>query len=158
MEGCQPNVDTKICRLAPTHRSRMTSTGVEIMTKMSSVLNVSNGSSKFEEFNLNNIEVLVDKKDQNWFQRAHIGIYLGIARIITSTTKLSEEDIRSWAFLQAEVGIYSIDSSREDAQDHDIFILLPCAHYVTVSSRKNKGNVLKKPILKTQMKNINRKF
>ena len=128
------------------------------MTKISSVLNVSNGSSKSEEFNLNNIEVLVDKKEQNWFQRAHIGKYLGIARIITSTAKLSEENIRSWAFLQAEVGIYSMDPSREDAQDHDIFISLPGALYVTVNSRKDKGNVLKKPILKTQMKNINRKF
>ena len=100
---------------------------------MSSVLNVSNGSSKSEEFNLNNIEVLVDKKEQNWFQRAHIGKYLGIARIITSTAKLSEENIRSWAFLQAEVGIYSMDPSREDAQDHDIFILLTGALYVTVN-------------------------
>ena len=71
---------------------------------MSSVLNVSNGSSKSEKFSLNDIEVLVESEEQNCFKRAHIGRYLGIAHIITSITKLSEEDIRSWAFLQAEEG------------------------------------------------------
>ena len=61
---------------------------------MSSLLNVSN-DSKSEEFNLKDIEVLVDNKEQNWFKRAHIGQYLRIAHIITSTTKLSEQDMRS---------------------------------------------------------------
>ena len=70
---------------------------------------------KPEEFNLDDIEVIVDKKEQNWFKRAHIGRYLGIACIITSTAKLSEEDIRSRAFLQAEGGIHSMDSPRKDA-------------------------------------------
>ena len=117
---------------------------------MSSVLNVSNGSSKSEEFNLNNIEVLVDKKEQNWFKRAHMLQYLRRAHIITSTTKLSEEDIRSRVFLQAEAGIYSMDPSRKDVQDHDIFILLTGALYVTVNvnSRKDKVKALKKHILK----------
>ena len=66
--------------------------------KMSSLLNVSNGS-KSKEFNLKDIKVFVDNKEQNWFKRAHIAQYLGIACIITSTTKLAEEDIRSRAFL-----------------------------------------------------------
>ena len=58
-----------------------------ITNKMSSsLLNVSNGSSKPEEFSPNDTEVLVDNKEQNWFKRAHIGQYLGIVRIITSTT------------------------------------------------------------------------
>ena len=107
--------------------------GVKIIIKMSSVLNVSNGSNKSEEFSLNNIEVLVDKKEQTQFKRAHIVQYLGIACVITSTAKLSEEDIGSRVFLQAEGGIYSMDPSREDAQDHDIFILLTGALYVTVN-------------------------
>ena len=68
----------------------------------SSLLNVSNASNKSEEFSVNDIEMLADKKEQNWFKRAHIGQYLGIARIITSNRKLSEEDKRSRAFLQAE--------------------------------------------------------
>ena len=70
--------------------------------KMSSLLNVSNGKPK--EFILNDIEVLADDKEQNWFKREHIGLYLGIAHIITSTSKLSEEDKRSRVFLQAEGG------------------------------------------------------
>ena len=68
----------------------------------SSLLNVSNASNKSEEFSVNDIEMLADKKEQNWFKRAHIGQYLGIARIITSNRKSSEEDKRSRAFLQAE--------------------------------------------------------
>ena len=115
---------------------------------MSSVLNVSNANRKSEEFSISDIEVLVDSKEQNWFKRAHIGKFLGTSRIITSTAKLSEEDIRSQTFLQAKGGIHSKDSPREDAQDHDIFISLTNALYVTVNSRKVKGKALKKHILK----------
>ena len=81
-----------------------------LQIKMSPVLNISNASSKSEEFSLKDIEVLVDNKEQNWFKRAHIGPYLGIARIIISTAKLPEENIRSQAFLQSEGAIYSMDS------------------------------------------------
>ena len=80
--------------------------------------------------------------------RAHIGWYLGIARIITSTAKLSEKDITSWAFLQAEGGSIVWTPPREDTQGHDLFISLTDALYVTVNSRKDKGKVLKKHILK----------
>ena len=45
---------------------------------------------------------LLITKDRIGLKLAYTGQYLGIARIITSTTKLSEEDIRSWTFLQAE--------------------------------------------------------
>ena len=114
---------------------------------MSSVLNVLNGS-KLEELSLNNIEVLIDSGDQRWFKRAHIGWYLGIARVITSTAKLSEEDIRSRASLRVEGGIHRIDPPREGAQDDDTFISLTGALYVTVNSRKVKSKTLKKRILK----------
>ena len=70
----------------------------EQQIKMSSLLNVSNDDSiKPEVFSLYDIEVLTDNKKQNWFKRAHIGQYLGIACITTSTSKLSEEDKRSRA-------------------------------------------------------------
>ena len=73
----------------------------EQQIKMSSVMNVSNNASrKPEEFSLKDIEV--DSKKQNWFKRAHIRQYLGIACIVTSTAKLSEEDIRSWTFPKAK--------------------------------------------------------
>ena len=58
---------------------------------MSSLLNVSNDSSKPEEFSLKDIEVLADNKEQNWFKRAHIGRYLGIARTTTSTSNYQKK-------------------------------------------------------------------
>ena len=70
------------------------------------MLDVPNASSNHEKFNIKDIEVVVDKKGHNWFKRAHIGGYLGIARIITSIDKQSEEDIRSWAFLQDDGRIH----------------------------------------------------
>ena len=51
-------------------------------------------SSKSEEFNIKDIEVLVGKEEQPWFKPAHIEKYLGIACIITSTTKLGKEETR----------------------------------------------------------------
>ena len=60
--------------------------------KMSSLLNVSNGSSKSEEFNLNNIEVFVDNKEQNWFKRARVGKFLGLVHIQRSKARLAGKD------------------------------------------------------------------
>ena len=62
----------------------MTSPGPEIIIKMSSVLNVSNGKRESKEFNLKDIEVLVDSKEQNWFKRANVGKFLGLKHIDTS--------------------------------------------------------------------------
>ena len=107
--------------------------------KDSSLLKVSNRSSKSEEFNHNDIEVIVDNKEQNWFKRAHIRQYLGIACIKTSTARLSEEDIRSRAILHADCGIHSMDAPRKDASDHDIFISLTDALYVTRKLLKRQG-------------------
>ena len=113
---------------------------------MSSLLNVSNNSSKSEGFSLKDIEVLVDSKKQPWFKRADIGKFLGIAHIITSTTNLTEEDMKSQAFLQLEDGVCSTDSSWEDAQD--MFVSLTGALYITVNPRKDKVKALKEHILK----------
>ena len=76
--------------------------GAQNLIKLSSLLNVSYGSSKSVEFNLNDIEVLVDRKEQNWFKRAHIGRYLGITHLISSIGKLPEEDVRSRSSLRVE--------------------------------------------------------
>ena len=43
-----------------------------LQIKMSSVLNISNANSKPAEFSLNDIEMLVDSEEQNWFKRAHV--------------------------------------------------------------------------------------
>ena len=87
--------------------------------------------------------MLVDSEEQNWFMREHIGRYLGIAPIIASTSKLSEEDIRSRAFLQVQGGIRSMHPAREDAQDHAIFISLTGALFVIINSQKDKGKHLR---------------
>ena len=60
---------------------------------MSSLLNVSNGSSKSEEFSLNYIEMLADITEQNWFKRAHIGKILGLKDIEPSTRGLDKREI-----------------------------------------------------------------
>ena len=57
---------------------------------MSSLLNISNGSSWPEEFSLSNIEVLVDSKEQNWSKRAHVGKFLGLKHIDTSVRGLGK--------------------------------------------------------------------
>ena len=61
----------------------------KITNKMSSsLLNVFNGSSKSEESNLKDTEVLVNDEGQHWFKRTHVGKFLGISYIATSTTNL----------------------------------------------------------------------
>ena len=115
---------------------------------MSSLLNVSNSSSKPEEFSLKDIEVLVKSEEQNWFKRYHVGNILGLVHIYRSTSKLADKDQKTQAFLQAERGCHNVTSHGEDAQDHDIFISLTGTLYVNVKSRKDKGKALKGHILK----------
>ena len=66
---------------------------------MSFALNVSNAnsSSRTKEFSPKDIEVFVDKKEQIWFKRAHVGIFLGIVNIHRSAAKLAEEDQKNRA-------------------------------------------------------------
>ena len=77
-----------------------------------------------------------------------MGKFLGLDNIHRSTAKLTDEDQKTRAFLQAEGGCHIMTPPREDAQDHDIFISLTGALYVIVNSRKDKGKALKKHILK----------
>ena len=114
---------------------------------MPSLLNVSNSSSKPEEFSLKGIEVPVDSEGQNWLKRVHVGKLLGLVNIHRSTAKLPDKDHKTRTFLQAEGGCQIMTPTREDAQDHDIFISLPGVLYVSVNSRKDKGKALKKHIL-----------
>ena len=104
---------------------------------MSSVLNVSNASSKSEEFSLKDIEVLVDIKGQNWFKRAHVGKFLGSVHIHSSMAKIADEDQKTRTSLKVEVGIHSIDPLRKDAQGHDIFLSEAGALYVLNKCRKS---------------------
>ena len=76
------------------------------------MLNASNGSGKPEEFNLKDIEVIVNGKEQNWFRRAHVGKFLGLVHIHISMSKLTDEDQKTWAFLQAGMSHYDTPQGR----------------------------------------------
>ena len=70
---------------------------------MSSQLSLLNSpcSSKPEVYNFKDIVVIVDKKYQRCFKRAHVGKYLGLVYIHRSTTKLAEKDHQTRASLEA---------------------------------------------------------
>ena len=57
---------------------------------MSSVLNVSNNSSKSQELSIKDIEMLVDSEEHNWFKRSHAGTFLGLEDIRTSLNGLEK--------------------------------------------------------------------
>ena len=57
-----------------------------------------------------------------------MGKFLVIVNIRRSTTKLADEDQKTRSFLQAEGGIHIMNTPRENAQDHDIFISLTGAN------------------------------
>ena len=115
---------------------------------MSSVLNVSNDSGKHQGFSIKDTEMLVYSKEQVWFKRAHVGKFLGLLHIHRSTSRLADEDQKKPGLLEGWGGCHDPTLPREDAQDHDIFILLTGALYVIVNSQKDKGKVLKKHTLK----------
>ena len=120
----------------------------EVQIKISSVLNVSNDSSKPQGFSIKFIKMLVDSKEQNWFKRAHVGKFLGLVHIHRTTARLADKDQKTWAFLKVEGGYHDATPPREDAQVHYIFISQTGALYVVVNSQKDKGKALKKHILK----------
>ena len=55
-----------------------------------------NDSSRPEEFSLNNIEVLVDNKEQNWFKWAYVGKNLGLVYVYRSTERSAGKDQKTW--------------------------------------------------------------
>ena len=86
---------------------------------MSSVLNVSNGRSKPEEFSIKDIEMLVDSEKQNWFKRTHVGKSLGLIDIHRSTGRLVDKYPKTQAFLKAEGGCHNATPSREDEKGQE---------------------------------------
>lgn len=54
------------------------------------------------EFKLIDIVVLLDSKEQPWFKWIRVEKCVAIAWMVTLTTKLAEEDMKSWVLLQAE--------------------------------------------------------
>ena len=60
---------------------------------MSSLLNVSNGNGKTEEFNLNNIELLADGEEQYRFKWAHVEKFVGPPQTEKSLVALDKFEI-----------------------------------------------------------------
>ena len=64
------------------------------------MLNVSNGSSKPEQFSIKDIEMLVDSEEQNWFKRALVRKFLGLVHIHKSTAKANRRRSENSGFLE----------------------------------------------------------
>ena len=96
------------------------------------------------------IEILYDDQNQPWFKRAHVGKFLDIAHIDTSTTKLTDEDKKSRGLLQSDSTPCSTggwSGPKEQQNKTDIFLSVYGVMYVIVGSRKSKGKELKHHIL-----------
>ena len=111
---------------------------------MSSVLNVSSGSSKSEEFNLNNIEVLVDSEEENWFKRVHIEKFLGLKHNDTSVGGLDKCEMPN----RNDINTTHYDTGGwPEPKDHqnktDKFLSVFGIMYVIIKSQKDKGKALK---------------
>ena len=116
---------------------------------MSSLLIVSNANSKSEEFSLKDIEVSVDSEEQNWFQRAHVGKFLGIENIRTSLNDLDKCEMLTRQELVPTRRSMSLCSGLKDQQNKtDKFLSFLGVMYVIVNSKKDKGKALKEHILK----------
>ena len=116
---------------------------------MSSLLNVSNSSRKNEEFNLNDIEVLVDSDGENWFKRAHVGKFLGLAKIMMSVEGLDTKEMPQRDDIKAMVSnSYPWPGPKDHQNKTDKFLSVFGVVYVILNSRKNNGKALKEYILK----------
>ena len=112
-------------------------------------MNVSNDSSKPEEFSFKDIEVFVDSDEQNWFERAHVGKFLGIEDIQKSLNGLEKCRILSRQELVPTRRTTSVWSGPKDQQNKtDEFLSFFGVIYVIVNSQNDKGKALGKHMLK----------
>ena len=112
---------------------------------MSSLLNASNANSKPKEFNLKDIEVLVDSKEQNWFMRAHVGKFLGIENIRTSLNGLENSEMLARKDIKAGMGGWP--GPKHQQNKTDIFLSKRGLLYVINKCRKLTHNLKIQPAL-----------
>ena len=117
---------------------------------MSSLLNVSNDSSKPQEFSLKNIEVFVDRQqEQNWFKRAHVGKFLGIEDIRISLNALEKcEILTRQELVPTRRDTLVWPGSKDQQNQADKFLSFFGVMHVIVNSQKDKSKALRKHILK----------
>ena len=114
-----------------------------------SLLNVPNASNKSEGFCLKDIEVLADSEEQDWFKRAHIGRYLGLAKILKSVEGFDTKEMPQRDDIKAMVSNpYPWPRPKDQQNKTDKFLSVFGVTYVIVNSRKDKGKALRKHILK----------
>ena len=115
---------------------------------MSSLLNVSN-DNKPEEFNLNDIEVLVDSEGENWFKRAHVGKFLGLAKILMSVEGLDTQEMPQVDDIKVMVSNpYPWSGPKNHQSKTNKFLSVFGDMYVIIKSKKANGKALKNHILK----------
>ena len=121
---------------------------MELKIKMSSLLNVSNGSSKPEEFSLKYIEVFVNSKEQNLFKRAHVRKCLEIGDIRTSLNGLEKcEMLTRQEFVSGWRTTRGWSWPKDQQNKSEKFLSVLGVMYVIVNSWKDKGKALKEHIL-----------
>ena len=114
----------------------------ELQIKMSSLLNVSNVSNMSEEFSLKDIEVLVDKKGQNWFKRAHVRKFWGLAKILMSVEGLDTHEMPQRHDIEAAPHARGDWPGPKDEQNKtDKFLSKKGVQYVISRSRKSTYNL-----------------
>ena len=116
---------------------------------MSSVMNISNGSSEPEEFSLKDIDLLVGSEQQNWFKRAHVGKFLELSQIEKSFVGLDNCEIRARNdFDPTHITTTGWSEPKDHQNKTDKFFSAFGVMHVIIKSQKDKGKVLKKHILK----------
>ena len=116
----------------------------------SSLLNVSNDvSSRPEGLSLKNVEVFIDSEEQNWLKRAHVGRFSELEDIQTSLNGLEKcEMLTGQELVPSRHGTPDWSEPKDQQNKTDKLLSLLGVMYVIVNSRKDKGKVLKEPILK----------
>ena len=112
-------------------------------------MNISNASSKPEEFNFKDIEMLVDSEGQNWFKRAHVRKFLGLSQIEKLIVGLDKCEIH---VKKDSDSTYTTATGWSGPKNHqnktDKFLSTFGVMYVIVKFQKDKSKALKKHILK----------
>ena len=92
----------------------------------------------------NEIETIVDVDENLWVKRAHVGKFLGIVNIYRSMAKLTDEDQKTWALLQAEGGVqpYPWPGRKDQKNEWDIFLSRRGVLYVINKCRKPTPNLI----------------
>ena len=107
------------------------------------MLSVSNASSKPEEFNIKDIEVVVDNEEQNWFKEAHEGKFLGIEDIWTSLNDLEKcEMLTRQELIPSRLGTPGCSGPKDQQNKTDTFLW---GHVCHRKIKKRQGQVTQRP-------------